>query len=182
MKAVMTPRTHRTVNQTVPSCPASIAISRTRSLDQNPLKNGNPAMDRDPRSMVIEVIFMCLWSPPISLMSSVPTAWMTDPEHMNSRALKKAWFIMWKHPAVNPATPAVISAVPSAPPMSIPSATRYPPAPRARIMYPSWETVENARTFLMFMLLSAMVAANMAVTPPMIPTKSMTSGFWTNRG
>ena len=49
-------------------------------------------------------------------------------------------------------------------------------------MYPSWETVENARTFLMFMLLRAMLAAKMAVTPPMIPTKSMTSGSWMNRG
>ena len=134
MKAVMIARIHITVNQTVPSAPASIAISRTRSLDQNPLKNGNPAMDRDPSSMVIEVIFMCLASPPISRISSVPTAWMTDPEHMNSRALKKAWFIMWKHPAVNPAVPAAMSAAPSASPMFIPSAMRYPPAPRARIM------------------------------------------------
>ena len=139
-------------------------------------------MDREPRSMVIDVIFMCFPSPPISRISSVPTAWITDPEHMNSRALKNAWFIMWKHPATNPAVPAAMRAAPSSPPMSIPRATRYPPAPRARIMYPSWEMVEYARTLLMFMLLRAMVAAMNAVTPPMIPTNSMTSAFWMKRG
>jgi hypothetical protein len=104
----------------------------TRSFDQNPLKMGIPAMERHPKSIVVAVIFIFLKSPPMSLMSSVPHPWMTEPEPMNRRALKNAWFTMWKHPAKNPSTPS----------SSYPSAQRYPPAPSERIMYPSWETVE----------------------------------------
>ncbi len=114
-----------------PYSDAFITDSRTRSLDQNPLKNGNPAMDIEPMSIVIEVHFIFLPRPPISRMSSVPHEWITEPEPRNSRALKKAWLNMWKTPAVYPAAPAAMRA---ALPSFIPMAIMYPPAPRAIIM------------------------------------------------
>ena len=42
---------------------------------------------------------MYLRRPPISVMSLVPTLWMTEPAHRNSSALKKAWVNRWNMPA-----------------------------------------------------------------------------------
>lgn len=45
----------------------------------------------------VEVRGMVLSSPPIFRMScSLLRLWMMDPEHMNKRALKKAWVHMWR--------------------------------------------------------------------------------------
>ncbi len=49
-------------------------------------------------------------------------------------------------------------------------------------MYPSWLMVEYASTLLMLVLLSAMVAAKIAVKPPMKATTSMVSGVSTITG
>ena len=68
--------------------------------------------------------------------------WMTEPAPRNNSALNDAWVIMWK------------------------IAATYAPLPTARIMYPIWETVEYASTFLMSFWANAMVAANSAVMPP----------------
>ncbi|OPY53996.1 MAG: hypothetical protein A4E51_01036 [Methanosaeta sp. PtaU1.Bin055] len=94
------------------------------SLLKNPVVRGNPARVREPASIVRPVHFMCFRTPPISLMSLVPTAWMTLPAQRKRRALKKEWPIRWKIE-----TPTAVA----------PTAA---PNPRAAIMYPSWLTVE----------------------------------------
>ena len=50
------------------------------------------------------------------------------------------------------------------------------PAPAARNMYPSWETVEYASTFLMSFWARPIVAAKRAVTPPTAATTSIAVG------
>ncbi len=98
MNAVISPKAYSMMNRLLYSIPAK-AASRTRSLDQKPLKGGMPAIDRQPISITREVILSFLESPPMSRMSSVCTAWMTAPADRNSSALKKAWFMRWKVPA-----------------------------------------------------------------------------------
>jgi len=89
------------------------------SFDQNPLKGGMPPIASAPMMNVMEVIFMCLWSPPIFLMScSSLMACITLPEPRKRRPLKKACVMRWNTPAV------------------------YAPTPTAANMYPSWLTVE----------------------------------------
>ena len=67
---------------------------------------------------VTKVIGIFLRRPPISVISWLWTAWITEPEPRNRHALKAAWVVRWARPAVNP------------------------PTPKPRIMYPSWEHVE----------------------------------------
>ena len=50
------------------------------------------------------------------------------------------------------------------------------PAPAARNMYPSCETVEYASTFLMSFCAKPMLAANTAVTPPTTATTTSAVG------
>src|SRR5712691_2496982 len=83
---------------------------------------------------------------------------MTLPEPRNSSALKKACVTRWKMPAL----------------------TAAPPVPTARNMYPSWEIVEYARTFLMSHCLSAIVAANSAVNAPTPATTALDTGAMAN--
>src|SRR5258708_40100163 len=73
-------------------------------------------------------------------------AWITEPEQRKRQALKKACVTRWKRPAVNAPTPT---------PMN---------------MKPSWETVEEARTFLMSHCRMPIVAANSAVSAPTMAT------------
>ena len=54
------------------------------------------------------------------------------------------------------------------------------PVPTPRNMYPSWEIVEYARTFLMSHCLSAIVAANSAVSAPTPATTALESGAMAN--
>ncbi len=90
---------------------------------------------------------MCFFSPPILRMSCSPEhAWMTEPDPKNRHALKNAWVKTWKIAAANA------------------------PAPAPKNMYPSWETVEYASTFLMSFCASPMVAAKIAVSPPTTAT------------
>ena len=90
---------------------------------------------------------MFVRSPPILRMScSPPTAWITDPAARNSRPLKNACVIRWKIAAENAATP------------------------QAMNMYPSCEIVEYASTFLISVCAMPIVAANNAVSVPMIAT------------
>src|SRR3989442_11090758 len=81
---------------------------------------------------------------------------MTLPEPRNSSALKKACVTRWKMPALSA------------------------PVPTARNMYPSWEIVEYASTFLMSHCLSAIVAANSAVSAPTPATTALDTGAIAN--
>src|SRR2546428_10415846 len=54
------------------------------------------------------------------------------------------------------------------------------PVPTPRNMYPSWEIVEYARTFLMSHCLSAIVAANRAVSAPTPATTALETGASAN--
>ena len=73
------------------------ANSRISSFDQNPLNGGTPAMANQPTMNVNAVTGMNFCRPPMRRMScSSCRPWMTEPEPRNSRALKKAWVIMWK--------------------------------------------------------------------------------------
>src|SRR6266852_8509862 len=54
------------------------------------------------------------------------------------------------------------------------------PVPTPRTMYPSWEIVEYARTFLMSHCLSAIVAANRAVSAPTPATTALDTGAMAN--
>jgi hypothetical protein len=67
---------------------------------------------------VMKVIGIFLRSAPISVISWLWTAWITEPEPRKRHALKAAWVVRCARPAVKP------------------------PTPKPRIMYPSWEHVE----------------------------------------
>src|SRR4030065_193462 len=95
------------------------------SLLEKPEEKGNPEVQSGGDRNVTEVIGLFLRRPPISVISWLWIAWITDPEPRNRHALKAAWVVRCARPAVNP------------------------PTPRPRIMYPSWEHAEEARTFLM---------------------------------
>ena len=58
---------------------AVAAAARTSSFDQKPENSGKPASDSAPIAIVAYVRGMYLRRPPISVMSLVPTAWMTEP-------------------------------------------------------------------------------------------------------
>src|SRR4051812_23858295 len=123
----------------------SQALMRISSFDQKPENGGTPAIDSQATLNVLAVIGMNFRRAPIFFMScSSCMPCMTEPAPRNSRALKKAWVIMWK------------------------MAATYAPEPTARNMYPSWLTVEYASTFLMSRWLTATVAANSAVAAPTI--------------
>src|SRR5439155_3293357 len=81
---------------------------------------------------------------------------MTLPEPRNSSALKNACVVRWNMPAT------------------------YAPVPTPRNMYPSCETVEYARTFLMSHCFKAIVAANNAVSAPTPATTAEESGAMAN--
>jgi len=70
--------------------PASKATERISPLEKKPLNGTMPASARQPRSMVSDVMGMCLRSPPMNRMSFVSTAWITLPALRNRSALKKA--------------------------------------------------------------------------------------------
>jgi len=55
---------------------------------------------------VIGIFFL---SPPMSRMSWLWTACITDPDPRKRQALKQAWVIRWKSPAVKPPTPSAIT-------------------------------------------------------------------------
>src|SRR6266436_5951977 len=55
------------------------------------------------------------------------------------------------------------------------------PTPQARNIYPNWLTVEYARTFLMSVCTSPMVAAKNAVAHPMMATASIAVSEWANK-
>ena len=89
------------------------------SLEKNPVNKGNPARDNEPMSMVYMVHFMYFPTPPISRISLVLTAWMTEPAQRKSRALKNEWPMRW-----NMETPTA-------------NAPTAAPTPRPAIMKPS---------------------------------------------
>ena len=71
--------------------------SRISSFDQKPANGGTPAMASQPTMNVAAVTGMNLRSTPMRRMScSSCIPWITEPDPRNSRALKKAWVIMWK--------------------------------------------------------------------------------------
>ena len=80
-------------------CPDEKALATISSFDQNPASGGTPASAREPMMNVAYVIGMNLRRPPISNMSLLCTAWITEPEPRKSRALKKACVQRWKTPA-----------------------------------------------------------------------------------
>src|SRR5437667_959127 len=82
---------------------------------------------------------------------------MTEPDPRNSSALKKACVTRWNIPET------------------------YAPTPTPMNMYPSWDIVEYARTFLMSHCLSPIVAAKIAVTAPTTATVSEATGESENR-
>src|SRR5438552_10173805 len=82
---------------------------------------------------------------------------MTEPDPRNSNALKKACVTRWNMPAT------------------------YAPEPTPTNMYPSCETVEYARTFLMSHCLRPIDAAKIAVSAPMTTTVRLATGESANR-
>ena len=73
-----------------------------------------PLIAKQPMKKVVLVMGMNFLSPPINRMSwastgSWPTtssmAWITEPEHRNSIALKKAWVTRWNMPAMGAPQP-----------------------------------------------------------------------------
>lgn len=82
-------------------------------------------------------------SPPIFRMSCSPLrAWMMEPEHRNSMALKNAWVEMWRKASCGRFSPIVT------------------------IISPSWLEVEKAMIFLMSFWVRAQVAANSVERAP----------------
>src|SRR5437764_10556402 len=123
------------------------ARHKISSFDQNPANGGIPAIASVAIVITQNVQGMYLRKPPIFRMSCSPDMpWITDPAARNSSALKKACVIRWKIPA------------------------EYAATPHARNMYPSWEIVEYARTFLMSVCAIPITAANSAVMQPMMAT------------
>ncbi len=57
---------------------------------QKPEKGGMPEMEMAAISMVMDVMRILSWRPPIRRMSFVPMAWITLPAPRKRRALKKA--------------------------------------------------------------------------------------------
>jgi hypothetical protein len=131
----------------------SNTAARIASFEKNPASSGTPAIAKVATRKVQYVIGIFRERPPIRRRScSPPSAWMTEPEPRNRQALKKAWVTTWNIPATNA------------------------PTPHARNMYPSCDTVEYARTFLMSFCTRPIVAAKSAVNPPMTATTSSASG------
>jgi hypothetical protein len=127
-------------------------------LLKNPAIGKMPAMASVAQRNVQKVTGSLLARPPMRRRSCSPLrAWITEPLPRNSRALKKACVIRWKIPAANA------------------------PTPQASIMYPSWLTVEYARTFLMSFCVKAMVAAKMAVSAPTPAMTCIATGLRTYR-
>ena len=75
------------------------------SLLKKPEKPGTPAIASVAIRKVTKVIGIFFRRPPISRMSWLWTAWMTDPEPRKRHALKNAWVVRWNSPAVKPPTP-----------------------------------------------------------------------------
>ena len=71
------------------------------SFEKNPDIPGKPASARHPTISTSEVNGIARRKPDIRSMSWRPAiAPMIEPAAMNSSALKKAWVIRWKRPAV----------------------------------------------------------------------------------
>src|SRR5215212_8075043 len=137
----------------------SQALRRMSSFDQNPENGGTPAMASQPTMNVPLVIGIHLRRAPIFFMScSSCMPWITEPAPRKRRALKKAWVTMWKMAAM------------------------YAPEPTARNMYPSWDTVEYASTFLMSFWAQAMVAAKNAVRAPITAMRVSAPGARSRMG
>ena len=86
---------------------------------KKPAKIGMPASASEPTTMVRYVQRIFARRLPMKRMScSPPAPWMTEPEPMNSRPLKKPWLTRWK------------------------MAATHAPMPSAKNMYASWLTVE----------------------------------------
>jgi len=139
-------------------CSLENAFQRISSFEKNPENGKMPAIANVEMTNVMCVTGIHFLRPPILRMScSPPIAWMTLPEPRNKQALKKAWVIKWKMPAA------------------------YAPTPMPMNMYPSWLTVEYARTRLMSFCATPMVAANKAVSAPIHATTCSVSGARLNR-
>ena len=87
-----------------------------------------PARANIAMSMVMKVIGIFVARPPISLSFLEPVVYIRAPAPMNSVVLNMAWLRAWYRP---PATPTDV-------PIPIPIMT-----------YPSWLTLEYARSFFM---------------------------------
>ncbi|OQC34548.1 MAG: hypothetical protein BWX64_02758 [Acidobacteria bacterium ADurb.Bin051] len=120
---------------------------------KKPASGGIPAIATVATRNVPYVAGSTFARPPIFRMSCSPdSAWITEPAPRKSSALKNACVPRWKIAAV------------------------YAPTPAPTNMYPSCETVEYARTFLMSSCARPIVAANSAVAAPTDATKSATPG------
>ena len=129
------------------------ALARISSFEKKPASGGTPAIAIVAINIVARVEGMYFASPPIFFMSCSPEQpWMTEPAPRKRQALKNACVIRWKIAAV------------------------YAPTPAARNMYPSCETVEYARTFLMSFCAKPIVAAKIAVNAPTQATTSIAVG------
>jgi len=91
----------------------------------------------------------------MSVSSAMPC--ITEPAPRKRQALKKAWVTRCRTPA------------------------SYAPAPTPMNMYPSCETVEYARTFLMSVCAKPMIAAKSAVAAPTSITTAEVAGASANR-
>jgi hypothetical protein len=70
-------------------------------LLKKPASGNTPAIASVPISIVRCVRGRCFLRPPIRSMSCSPdSAWITLPEPRKRSALKKAWVMRWKIPAV----------------------------------------------------------------------------------
>lgn len=105
--------------------------------------------------IVDEVIGMVLLSPPIFRMScSFSKLWINDPEHRNSRALKKECVAIWRKASVGWFSPTIV------------------------IIRPSWLVVDSAIIFLMSCWVAAAAAANIVVVAPRIKQMVVASSFF----
>ena len=71
------------------------ASSRISSFDQKPASGKMPESESAPITKVMKVIGMCLRRPPISGISKVFVAWLTEPAPWKSSDLKKACVNRW---------------------------------------------------------------------------------------
>src|SRR5579872_3674195 len=126
------------------------------SLLQKPLSGMIPARERATINMETKVIGRLFRRPPMSFMYFDSLTCNSQPAHMKSPALKRAWLMRWKNAPVNPKTKF--------------DEVERPAMPNPSIMYPIWETVEYARTFFSSFRTIACEAAKNAVKPPIKAT------------
>lgn len=127
--------------------------SKIKSLEKNPVKNGNPINETDPINKQKKVIGLDTKDEPLFLESwSSINEWIIDPALKNKRALKKAWLKRWNKLREKLERPAI------------------------HIIYPNWLHVEKAITFLKSFWNKPIEAAKNEVNDPRKNINIKTSG------